>query len=123
MPENDISPEIYQFATIYHLGEPTARFETLPRTIRQYHFSLYKTFIMIWLGLFALLSSILIFPRVFTDDALQSHPGYVIGWPIFWIAVLWWLIHDDIHVTYQKTSLYLCELGLLGYNEQDKHQA
>lgn len=122
MPDNYISPEIYRLAKTYHLGEPTARYETLPRTIGHYHFSLYKTVIIIWLGLFALLSSILILPGVFIGDTLQTHPDFV-GWPILWILVLVWLIRDDINVTYQKTSLYLCELGLFGYNEQDKNVA
>ncbi len=120
MPENHIPPEIYQLAKTYHLGEPTARYETLPRTIRQYRFSLYMTIIVIWLGLFALLSTILLFAHAFAVATSQTDPRFVFGWPIFWIVVLWLLIRSDIRVTYHKTSLYLCELGLLGYHEQDK---
>lgn len=120
MPENHISPEIYQLAKTYDLGEPTARYETLPRTIRHYHFSLYTIIIVVWFGLFVLLSTILFFWRVFLVPFPQIDPRVVFGWPIFWIVVLWLLIRGDMRVTYQKTSLYLCQLGLLGYQEQDQ---
>ncbi len=120
MPENHIPPEIYQLAKTYYLGEPTARYETLPRTIRHYHFSLYTTIIVIWLGLFALLSTLLIFSHASAVVTSLTDLPVVFGWPIFWIVVLWLLIRSNIRTTYQKTVLYLCELGLLGYNEQDK---
>lgn len=120
MSENHIPPEIHQLARTHHLGEPTARYETLPSIIRQYHFSLYTIIIVIWLGLFALLSTILLFVNTFAVDTPQIDPSFVFGLPIFWIVVLWLFIRSDIRATYHKTSLYLCELGLLGYHEQDK---
>ena len=75
---------------------------------------------MIWLGLFALLSTLLIFSHASAVVTSLTDLPVVFGWPIFWIVVLWLLIRSDIRTTYQKTVLYLCELGLLGYNEQDK---
>src|SRR5258708_26071209 len=127
MPENHIPPEIYQLAKIYHLGEPTARYETLPRTSRHFRFSLYKlytTVIVIWICLFALLSSIFAFLRAITDVAFQVNQFSAVStFMIIGIGVLWWHIREITYVTYQKTSLYHCEFGLLGYNEQDKHVA
>lgn len=120
MSEDAIPPEIHRLARTYRLGEPIARYETLPRVIKRYRFSLYMTILMIWLGLFALLSTVLIFQRAFAGDIPQIDLRLVFGWLIFWIVVLWLIMRNEIRTTEQKTSLYLFKLGLLGYNEQEK---
>ena len=118
-----ISPEIYQLATSFHLGKPTVRFETLPRIVWNFHFSLYTLYtavLVIWLCLFALLSYLLEFSRNMADIPSNYTYVFVIFWPVIWMMAIWCIIGYDIHVIYQHTCIYNCTIDLLGYNEYDR---
>ncbi|MDQ2886446.1 MAG: hypothetical protein M3Y39_10190 [Chloroflexota bacterium] len=115
-----LSAEIYQFAEANRLGDPIASYEMRPRIIRRYSGPLHITIALFGFGLFALVTAIYLCTQAFTPTTTWDDVRFLAALP-FCSALAFLLFltyHSDI--TYQKTSLTVCERGLLGYNESTR---
>ncbi len=112
-----LSAEIYQFAEARRLGEPIASYETRPRIIRRYRGPLHITIALFGFGLFALVSAIYLCTQAFTPTATWDNVHSLAALPLY--STLAFLGYH-LDVTHQKTSLTVCERGLLGYNESTR---
>lgn len=115
-----LSAEIHQFAEANRLGEPIASYAMRPKIIRRYSGPLHITIALFGFGLFAVVSAIYLCTQAFTPTATWDNVNSLAALP-FCSALAFLLFltyHSDI--TYQKTSLTVCERGLLGYNESTR---
>ncbi|HEV2654049.1 MAG TPA: DUF6585 family protein, partial [Ktedonobacteraceae bacterium] len=102
------------------LGDPIASYATRPKIIRRYSGPLHITIALFGFGLFAVVSAIDLCTQAFTPTATWDDIRSLAALP-FCSALAFLLFltyHSDI--TYQKTSLTVCERGLLGYNESTR---
>ncbi len=115
-----LSAEIYQFTEANRLGEPIASYETRPRIIRRYSGPLHITIALFGFGLFALVSAIYLCTQAFIPTATWDDVHSLAALPLYSTLAFLAFLGYHLDVTHQKTSLTVCERGLLGYNESTR---